>query len=60
MSRMEMEKWEDDLKHDLLEVLRKYRERLVDAGLPVSAAAIEVATTAKKMTDQWEINSMWP
>jgi hypothetical protein len=55
-----MEKWEDDLKHDLLEVLRKYRERLVDAGLPVSAAAIEVATTAKKMTDQWEINSMWP
>jgi hypothetical protein len=60
MSGIEMENWKDDLGRDLLEILLKYQEMLIDDGLLIGAAAIEVATAAKKITDQWEISSMWP
>jgi hypothetical protein len=40
MSGIEMENWKDDLGRDLLEILLKYQEMLIDDGLLIGAAAM--------------------
>jgi len=46
--------WKDELENELLPILRKYRDKLIDGGQLIGEAGYNVGNAARKIVRRWE------